>query len=184
MNAVSRVLAGASLVAALTAGCAQSPPRTDADKLARLSEMIEDVASRFPDVQNVTVAEVGRLLEKDSVVLVDVREPREREVSMIPGAISAEAFERDPSRYADVAVVAYCTIGHRSSEYARRLTAAGHPVANLSGSILAWAHAGGPLVTGGPLDAGDSVAAGTPTTRIHVYGRQWDLAPARYETIW
>jgi len=146
--------------------------------------MVEDVAERFPDVDNVTVAEVGRLLEKDSVVLVDVREPREREVSMISGAISAEEFERDPSRYADVAVVAYCTIGHRSSEYARRLTEAGHPVANLSGSILAWAHAGGPLVTGGSQGAGGSVAAGTPTTRLHVYGRQWDLAPAKYETIW
>jgi len=170
---------GVTLVgAALLVGCAGSPPQTDADKLARLSEMVEDVAARFPDVDNVTVAEVGRLLEEDSVVLVDVREERERAISMIPGAISAGEFERDPSRYANVAVVAYCTIGHRSSEYARRLTAAGHPVSNLSGSILAWVHAGGPLV------AGDSLAAGAVTKRLHVYGRDWDLAPSKYETIW
>lgn len=164
----SLVAGGATLFAA----CAPAP-RADDEKLARLSEMIEEVAARFPEVGNVTVAQVGRWLRSDSVVLIDVREGRERAVSVIPGAILPAEFERDPSRYADVVVVAYCTIGHRSSEYARRLTAEGHPVSNLSGSILAWAHAGGPLVAGG-----------SPTSRLHVYGPDWDLAPGTYETIW
>lgn len=128
---------------------------------------------RFRDVETITVAEVGRLLEKDSVVLVDTREPREREVSVIPGAITAEEFEAAPEQYADVVVVAYCTIGHRSSEYAERLTSEGYPVLNLSGSILSWTHAGGPLV--GPDGS---------TRRLHVYGADWDLAPAAYETSW
>jgi len=160
-------------LAALALGCRAGPPATDADKLATLESMMTDVATRFPDAEQLTVQEVGRLLETDRVVLVDVREAREREVSWIPGSITAAEFEADPDAWGDRTAVAYCTIGHRSSEYAERLTAEGHPVANLSGSILAWAHAGGPLV--GPDG---------PTNRIHVYGRTWDLAPERYETVW
>ncbi len=162
-----------ALLAALCLACAPDVPGTDAEKVFRIEEMVAAVEKRFPGVETITVAEVGRLLEKDSVVLVDIREAREREVSVIPGAITAEEFEADPERYAGVAVVAYCTIGHRSSEYAARLTSEGHRVLNLSGSILAWTHAGGPLVS----------AAG-PTTRLHVYGSDWNLAPDRYQTIW
>jgi rhodanese-related sulfurtransferase len=165
----------APLATALTAVlvvCAP-PPSTEAEKAARLTEMIDDISAQFPDVRAIDVAEAGRLLEKDSIVLIDVREPREREVSMIPGAITAEEYEADPKRYADVAAVAYCTIGHRSAEYAKRLTSGGHEVFNLAGSILAWTHAGGPLV------AGDG-----PTTRLHVYGERWNLAAERYETEW
>lgn len=163
----------AALLAAALAACGPPPPVGDAEKEARLAEMVAEVETRFPTVRQVGVAEVGRLLEKDSVVLVDVREERERAVSMIPGAITAEAYERDRASYADVAVVAYCTIGHRSSEYAQRLTGAEGEVWNLSGSILAWARSGGPLV--GPEG---------PTREIHVYGRSWDLAPPGYETTW
>ena len=92
---------------------------------------------------------------------------------MIPGAISVEEFEADEGRYADLTVVAYCTIGDRSSEYAQRLTRRGRRVLNLRGSILAWAHAGGPLVLNSEA-----------TRTLHVYGSNWDLAPSRFETIW
>ncbi len=160
-------------VVVLGIGCSAPPPRTDEEKVARIQEMVAAVEDQFRGVQTLTVAEVGRLLEKDSVVLVDIREDREREVSVIPGAITAEEYEAAPERYADVAVVAYCTIGHRSSQYAERLSSEGRRVFNLRGSILSWAHAGGPLV--GPDG---------PTRRLHVYGSDWDLAPEAYETRW
>ena len=169
-----RMAALAPALAALGAfGCGAPVPLTDAEKLARVEEMSDEVERRFPDVEVVTVDDVGRLLETGSVVLVDARSAREREVSWIPGAITSEEFERTPERYADRTVVAYCTIGHRSSEYAQRQIAAGHRVLNLRGSLLSWTHAGGPLV--GPDG---------PTNRLHVYGQTWDLAPARYETTW
>lgn len=157
-------------------GCTGQAPRaelSDAEKFARVEEMVEEVERHFPEVEAIAVEEVGRLLETGSVVLVDARPPREREISWIPGAITSEEFERDPDRYADLTVVAYCTIGHRSSEYAERQVAEGRRVLNLRGSLLSWTHAGGPLV--GPDG---------PTHRLHVYGRDWDLAPARYETTW
>ena len=111
--------------------------------------MVEEVERRFPEVEAVTVEEVGRLLETGSVVFVDARAEREREISWIPGAITSEEFEQDPDRYADRTIVAYCTIGHRSSEYAKRQNEEGRRVLNLRGSLLSWAHAGAPLV--GPM---------------------------------
>ena len=166
-------LAFATILIAATLRVNAAVPRTDQAKLERLESMVAEVESRFPEVERWSVSEVGRLLEADSVVLVDVRTPEERAISRIPGSITAEAFEADPARYNDVAVVAYCTIGYRSSEYAERLAAEGHEVANLRGSILAWAHARGPLV--GPDG---------PTRRLHVFGPAWDLAPGEYETVW
>ena len=162
-----------AIVAGMLLGCGEGPLLTDIEKLSRVEEMVLALEKRFPDVETITVDEVGRLLEKDSVVLVDVREAKEQKVSMIPGAISVEEFEDDEDRYDVVTVVAYCTIGHRSSEYAEQLTQRGRRVLNLRGSILAWAHAGGPLVLNSEA-----------TRTLHVYGSNWDLAPSRFETIW
>ncbi|MCY3598492.1 MAG: rhodanese-like domain-containing protein [Gemmatimonadetes bacterium] len=169
------VLASALVLLAATGCTGQTPAAglTDDEKLARVEEMVAEVERRFPDVEAVTVEDVGRLLETGSVVLVDARAPREREVSWIPGSITSDEFEQDPDRYADRTVVAYCTIGHRSSEYAKRQNEQGRRVLNLRGSLLAWTHAGAPLV--GPDG---------PTHRLHVYGETWNLAPARYETTW
>ncbi len=169
----ARGLLAPALVLVAVAGCAGQAAMTDEEKLARVQEMVEEVERRFPEVEAVTVEEVGRLLETGSVVLVDARAPREREVSWIPGSITSQEFEQDPDRYAELTVVAYCTIGHRSSEYAKRQNEEGRPVLNLRGSLLSWTHAGAPLV--GPDG---------PTNRLHVYGETWNLAPARYETIW
>ena len=170
-SAGSRLSIGLMLSA--LAACATDVPLTDAEKLARVRTMADDLVERFPTVETIDVEEVGRLLESDDVVLIDVRPEDERAVSAIPGAITAEEYESNVARYADVTAVAYCTIGHRSSEYAERHAVAIRRVLNLRGSILAWTHAGGPLVT-----------ASGPTMRLHVYGSEWDLAPERYQTIW
>ncbi len=163
----------AVLVAALSA-CAAPTPLTDDEKRDLVERMSDEIERDFPGVEIITAEELLRVRDSGEVVLVDAREEEEREVSWIPGAISAAAFEREPDSYADNTVVVYCTIGYRSSEYAKRMASLGHRVVNLRGSLLAWVHAGGPVV--GP--------GGEPTTELHVYGRPWDLAPARYETTW
>ena len=174
----SQVVAARGLLAPTLAllaatACAGKAALTDAEKLVRVEEMVAEVERRFPEVGAVTVEEVGRLIESGSVVLVDARTERERAVSWIPGSITDDEFEQDPDRYAEQTVVVYCTIGHRSAEYAERQGAEGRRILNLRGSLLSWTHAGGPLV--GPDG---------PTNRLHVYGRDWDLAPARFATIW
>ncbi len=147
----------------------------DRDRLQLLQEMIKSIAADYPDVATVTPAALRGLLETGTVVLVDVREPEERAVSTLPGAIDMAAFETRTSewRAGGLTVVAYCTVGLRSSAYARRMGARGIRVHNLEGGILAWSHAGYTFRAGA-----------SPTRRLHVYGRRWNLAAKGYEATW
>lgn len=164
-------LALASLL--LLAGCGGGPDTTE-DRAAAVDALVQDLHLDYPGVVNVSPRELMSLLEEpDRVVLVDVRTEGERGVSTIPGAISRMEFESSIEDLGDRRVVAYCTIGARSSQFAREMAELGIEVANLDGSILAWTHAGGPLVSDGE-----------ETNRLHVYGSRWNLVPAGYEAVW
>lgn len=97
----------------------------------------------------VTASELADLLRERAagtgdVVLVDVREPGERAVVAIPGAMAVpraqfdtgEAFAAIPF---DRPVVLHCRSGARSGSALELLRAAGHPDArHLAGGVLAW----------------------------------------------
>lgn len=146
---------------------------TDAERRARIDQMYESYAKRFPDVAAVEAADAVRMLDRDDVVFVDVREPGEQAVSIIPGALTREAFDARREALRDRTVVTYCTIGFRSGMYARELKDEGFEVRNLAGSLLAWTHAEGPLVRDG-----------APTRDVHVYGKRWNLAASTYRAMW
>ncbi len=173
--APSRPALGVILAVTMGVACAPAavPARSDADKVAALAEMVAEVRERYPEVEGVDASQVRELLRTNDAVLVDVRTNEEREVSAIPGAITSEEFQQDPSRYADRPVVAYCTVGERSARFARDMAKEGIPVLNFEGSLLAWTHNDGELV--------DSSG---PTHTLHVYGPTWDLAANAYTTVW
>lgn len=135
--------------------------------------MIGEIRKDYPDVPTMSAAKLLETLKSGDIVLVDVRTAREREVSTLPGAISADDFEARLPEFSDRTVVAYCTIGLRSSDYARKMRKRGVDVLNLEGSVLAWTHVGGDLQD-----------AGAPTDVLHVYGRRWNLAADGYRTVW
>jgi adenylyltransferase/sulfurtransferase len=97
----------------------------------------------------VSATELAALLARrergeSDLVLVDVREPGERAIVSIPGAVvvpmaqfeSGEAFTSIPF---DRPVVLHCRSGVRSATALNRLRAAGHPDArHLAGGVLAW----------------------------------------------
>jgi rhodanese-related sulfurtransferase len=127
---------------------------------------------RFAGQPEISVAEwVARPKERPAV-LVDVREPHEWRVSMLPGAITKQAFERNSARYRSWVVVPYCTIGVRSGLYTKTLRDQGFEARNLAGSALAWAHAGLPFE-----------ANGKATRRLHVFNPDWNLLPRGYEPV-
>ena len=95
---------------------------------------------------------------KSGFVLVDVRSDSEQSVSMIPGAISKQSYDRALDEHRDKTVVAYCTAGGRSYLYARKLARRNIHARNLTAGIVGWCNAGGPLQT----------PAGEPTNRVHV----------------
>ncbi len=102
------------------------------------------------------------------MVILDVRELKEMQVSMLPGARPAvpDQIRSRPlgDLPPDATVVTYCTAGYRSGlaavELEKRL---GRPVYNLDGGILAWFNQGGQV-----LDPG-----GRPVDRIDAWGEPW-----------
>lgn len=168
------VLAVAAALGLAAAACARARPAlSDAEKLQKIEAMYAGYHEKsFPDVPDITVDEL--LAERQQVVLVDVRSPKERAVSIIPGAITPEELEARAARDRGRRVVAYCTIGYRSGLYVERLRREGWDAYNLAGSILAWTHAHQPLVD----------PQGEPTHRVDVYGRKWNLAASGYDAVW
>lgn len=141
-------------------------------------EALEQVYARwdwpFPQVETISAEALKARLEGDSPpVLVDVRPPEERQVSMLPGAITQEAFEANREAYAGREVVTYCTVGVRSGFAANTLRKEGLDVKNFRGSIMAWTHIGGELVT----------PEGEPTKKLHAYGPTWNYAAQGYEPV-
>jgi rhodanese-related sulfurtransferase len=139
------------------------------------------IAERFPDVPFIDGAALASWLDdrsRPAPVLVDVRSPRERGVSMIPGALGANdgaaAAAALSTLDAGVPVVVYCAGGLRSAKAARVLIAAGHAdVRNLEGGIFAWANAGRPMQ-----------CEGRPTRFAHPSDEKWGVLLARDRHAW
>ncbi len=111
------------------------------------------IRREFPDVSHMSAEELDRVLDGEgpAPLLLDVRQPEEFAVSHLKGAIrvdpgsSAEqVFETfDLDLDPDTPIVAYCSVGYRSSELVSKLAAHGaRNVKNLDGSIFEWANAG------------------------------------------
>ena len=165
----------------ISGACSPDPEEMgDAEKQARIAELYQQSkSSAYPEIPDVEAEELRELRKTEEVVVVDVRGANEREVSMIAGAIPQDDFEArleaDPEVFDGRKVVFYCTLGHRSGLYTAKLRERGLDAYNLKGSILAWTHAGGELV---------DAETGETTKRVHVYGKNWDLAAGDYDSTW
>lgn len=124
------------------------------------------------NVQREHARQNDKPIPESDFVLVDVRSDIEIQVSVIPGAITKAVYEKNPEKYKDKTVIAYCTVGGRSARYAKQLQESGVMAINYKGSVLGWVKAGLPLVT---LD-------GEPTHRVHVFSDRYQV-PSKYEAI-
>ncbi len=152
-----------------------STPQTEDEKVARIEELYASFrALGFPEAPEI---EPDALSTLDSPVLVDVREPQERAVSMLPGAISKETFDQqrraDPEAFRGRTIVPYCTIGARSGRVTQQLVDEGWDARNLKGSVLGWTFTGQPLVS-----------EDGPTKTVHTYNEKWALTAEGYEAVW
>jgi sodium/bile acid cotransporter 7 len=145
----------------------------DEEKRRKVETMYEDYKKSFPDVSDISAEEALALSRQSKPMFVDVREPSEQAVSMLPGAITEKEFLKNPEAHKDRRVIGYCTISYRSGKLAQRLQKKGIQMVNLRGGILAWLHAGGKIYR-----------EGKPTNQVHVYGKRWNLAPSDYEAVW
>ena len=87
-----------------------------------------------------------------TVVVLDVRESEEWDAGHINGALHIPLAEL-PHRVAELPseahVVTVCRVGARSAVATAFLQAAGRDAVNLSGGMVAWQHAGRPVVSSG-----------------------------------
>ena len=114
------------------------------------------VSEAKKNVENLTPEQVAAELESGDAVLVDIREPQERETAAIPGSIGAPRgmleFYADPSLPYHKAeldpnkrIILHCASGGRSALGAATLKEMGYEnVAHLDGGIKAWQESGRP----------------------------------------
>jgi rhodanese-related sulfurtransferase len=122
----------------------------------------EMVAEAKAGIENLTIEQAAEEIEAGEAVVVDIREPEERESSgYIPGAVAAprgmlefwadptSAYHReefDPGRR----VILHCASGGRSALAAATLQDLGYTnVAHMDGGAKAWKESGRPLEGGG-----------------------------------
>jgi sodium/bile acid cotransporter 7 len=178
-NPFSRKRGAALLLVAVPIGIllsgltATTEALNDEEKRHKVETMYKDYKKSFPDVSDISAEEALDLSKKSEPIFVDVRDPSEQAVSMLPGAITEREFLKNPEAHRGRTVIGYCTISYRSGKLAQKLQKKGIQMVNLRGGILAWLHAGGKIYR-----------EGKPTNQVHVYGKRWNLAPSDYEAIW
>lgn len=146
-------------------------PKVNQEKLDKIYAMYEESKNEFKNVSAITTEEIKNC--KSEFILVDVRSDAEQKISMIPGAISKEDFEKNKDKYKNTLIVPYCTIGVRSGFYAEKLSKDGFNTKNYKGSILAWV-----------LSSGVVLKNKKEVLEVHVYGEKWNLLPSQYKGIW
>ncbi|MCP4537923.1 MAG: rhodanese-like domain-containing protein [Chloroflexi bacterium] len=141
------------------------------DELAGICRLIH------PDAPWVTLDEFAQQCEQEEWMIVDVRRQRERNISIIPGAMTMAEFKarvkKRPWECDEKSILVYCTAGCRSARYAKKLLKNEFKVFNLYGGILAWALDGRTFVT----------PDGEVTCRAHVYSDDWNVLPPGYEAV-
>ena len=145
---------------------------TDEQKKRIVYGMYDDYRREFPHVREISPREAMKETAQGKIVFVDTRKPAEMRVSMLPGAITEKAFLKDPEKFKDKKIVAYCTISYRSGKFAQEMAKRGIEIFNLRGGLLAWV-----------LEGGKVYDANGETKRINVYGEKWDYPPEGYESV-
>ena len=112
-------------------------------------------------VKTINSQEFIKLFNDSDLLLVDVRQKKEFEVSHLKGACRIENINWE-SVDKNQPVVLYCTIGYRSIEWGETLKQQGFDhLYNLDGGILQWKNEGNAVIN----------PKNQPTDSVHVYSR-------------
>lgn len=185
MDRNARVLAVLATIAVLVAVVAAQfvPPMqqpTANEARAALTETMNNVAQRWPDLPHTPTETVAKRIGDDDFLLIDARSDEEFGVSHLKGAIhvppdtSPEAFVAlHGDKIAGKDVMFYCAVGVRSSTLATKLEPTlkkrgAKSVAEMAGGIFAWHNEKRPLTS-----------ARGETNLVHSYDAWWGRMVAR-----
>jgi len=129
------------------------------------------IAARFPDVLWVDAETLAGWMSGTNageLVLLDVRNSEEQEVSQLHGAQHVDPVHPNVAALGipkDAKVVVYCSIGYRSAAVIEDLEHAGiQNVYNLEGGLFDWANQDRPVYRGEER-----------VEEVHPYNRLWGL---------
>jgi rhodanese-related sulfurtransferase len=119
-------------------------------------------------MKTITVEELKKRLDKDDILLIDVREPAEHRSERIQGACLIPLGEVSPEKLPSKSkpIVIHCRSGKRSAEACAKLLEADPEldVYSVEGGITAWQQAGFNIKKSGsnilPLDQQTQIAVG------------------------
>lgn len=176
---MSRILRAALPILLLCAFVSHAQPLSRAEKLENRLRTAMLKANKEIKGPWIKAPELKSILQDSNLILLDVRQPEEQAISMLPRALTTAQFA---ARYRTgippgSRIVAYCTIGYRSGRYAEQLAAMKIKCENLEGGILMWSFHGGPLV------AKNTREEWVATNRIHVYDAEWNIVHPDYVGI-
>ena len=140
------------------------------DLMARIRKAVRPCYGKLAQELWLTPAEFKRRRQRGEWSILDVRDPEERAVSIIPGALGREAFESQAEAHRPRNLLVYCTVGCWSGDYSQRLLKKGFKVHNLWGGVLAWAASQGEFVT----------PDGQETREVHISDMSRDLLRPGY----
>lgn len=138
-------------------------------------DVLEGIRARYDDVKQLSAEDLAAM-PAESVILVDVRQREEYDVSHLKGAVFVAPKSRPRAVVSatggDVSgktVVFYCSVGERSSWLARRSAKylkkqGATDVYNLEGGIFGWHNEGRPVYRDGK-----------ETRDIHPFNDRWGV---------
>ena len=136
----------------------------------------------------ISSVEIMQEINEKKIILIDVRSDAETGVSMIPGSVTRDEFEKrqvwQDDRLSELSIVPYCTIGYRSGKYCDELLKRGFPsrlVKNGEGIVL-WTHMPGATLVTHRRD-GDGTSRLEPSSKCHTFGPQWGNVGTTFEPV-
>jgi len=151
------------------------------DESSSLDDVKKQIRERFPSVLQISTSEYQRTIDLENshqTVLLDVREAEEYQVSHIQGAMISTDLDAALTvlrgKPKDTKIVAYCSVGYRSSALAEQLMARGYTnVANMEGSIFEWANKKFPVYR-----------EDKRVNKVHIYNKTWGkLLDKQYHSL-
>ncbi len=153
------------------------------DEINELKNKIHRLFSQLNKDRHIPVITAKRLkrtIKDPNIILVDVRNSDEMEVSILPNAISRREFEK---KYANQnlsakKVIVYCTVGERSGRYVETMNKQFPNMYNLIGGILAWS------LVNGEFYKKEKNGENIPTKDAHTHSREWNYLNPTYNAVY
>lgn len=172
-----RLFAGAVLAVIVVATGALA----DSAASMKLDRFHAGLIQRYAEVRHLSTDELAGM-NPDEVILFDVRDRSEYDVSRIDGAIrvppsisASDFIAEHAASLSGKTVVFYCSVGERSSRLADRVMSHAPEtgsVYNLAGGLFKWHN-----------EYRDVVAEGGETDAIHPFNRKWGRLLERRDAI-